>query len=251
MAQSIELALLYPDANIIAFECNPASVLICRNILAEFNKKNKIKFKIHLIERAVFNKNEEINFYSIDLDKSIEQNLGASSVFEIDRNNITNRLTNVWFQNKIKVPAITIDYFRKEYLDGKNIDLIWVDIQGAELLALQGMKESLENIKAIITEVGEVPYYKGHTLFPDVNEYLISKNFILVYKDACHDFESSVVYINKKFIKQSKLDWLLRVRDTYRVAIMDDDNKELIFNHVINRSKLPKFENFAPINKIF
>lgn len=49
--------------------------------------------------------------------------------------------------SKFMVPAITIDDFWRKYLGGQAIDLIKIDVEGAELLVLEGMIEVLSENK--------------------------------------------------------------------------------------------------------
>ena len=52
-----------------------------------------------------------------------------------------------------------------------------MDIQGAELLALNGFKEGLKNINYIYLEVNEVEIYKGCPLIGDIDEFLEDLGF--------------------------------------------------------------------------
>jgi len=58
-----------------------------------------------------------------------------------------------------------------------HIDCIWMDLQGAELLALQSLDEFLPAVKYIYTEVSHRPIYTGQVLFNDIEDFLTSKGF--------------------------------------------------------------------------
>ncbi len=69
---------------------------------------------------------------------------------------------------KTTVPGITLDEF------GKQPDVIKLDLQGAELRALEGAQTILPEVKAILCEVNFVPRYDGCALFHQVTELLHS-----------------------------------------------------------------------------
>ncbi|OUW38399.1 MAG: hypothetical protein CBD44_01125 [Flavobacteriaceae bacterium TMED184] len=61
---------------------------------------------------------------------------------------------NVQFSKKEKVEMISFDSFYKTKLNNKVIDLLKLDVEGNELPALEGLSESIENIKIIQFEFG-------------------------------------------------------------------------------------------------
>lgn len=67
---------------------------------------------------------------------------------------------------KTTVPGITLDEF------GMKPDVIKLDLQGAELKALEGARTILPGVKAILCEVNFVPRYDGCALFHQVTEML-------------------------------------------------------------------------------
>lgn len=55
-----------------------------------------------------------------------------------------------------------------------------MDIQGAELLALKGMEDIIENFDYIFTEVSIVSQYEDGVLFPELKNYLETHGFDLI-----------------------------------------------------------------------
>ncbi len=73
----------------------------------------------------------------------------------------------------VKVPTITIDVFCDRH-NINTIDLLKLDIQGGELLALKGALNMLQKggIKLIYSEVSFGDLYEGQAMFHDIAAYL-------------------------------------------------------------------------------
>lgn len=165
--QSIEFFNTFPNAKIFAIECNPNTLENCKYNISILNYNSRIT----LIPKAVNLYTGKCNFYPINKDKTItswsDGNPGASSLF------ISNGEYKVetYVQDKVEVDCTTIEDIIKEYNINK-IDLIWMDLQGAELLALKSMGEHLKNVDFIHTEACHSPIYENQSLFIDIDEYL-------------------------------------------------------------------------------
>jgi FkbM family methyltransferase len=59
----------------------------------------------------------------------------------------------------------------------RGTDLLKVDVQGAELLVLQGGVKMLRDVLAVQTEVEFLPLYKDQPLFSDVDAFLRARGF--------------------------------------------------------------------------
>jgi FkbM family methyltransferase len=78
------------------------------------------------------------------------------------------------------VSVTTIDDFcRTEGIS--NIDILKMDIQGAELMALRGATDKLSNslIDLVYTEVRFVPHYKGEAMFCELSAFLSKFDYSL------------------------------------------------------------------------
>jgi FkbM family methyltransferase len=80
----------------------------------------------------------------------------------------------------IEVPATTISDFCAEQ-GITEIDILKLDIQGGELLALKGAETLLREhkIQVLYAEVQFIPLYEGAPLFHDVAHYLEAQGFAL------------------------------------------------------------------------
>jgi len=184
--------LLHPK-EIYTFECNPYTLPICRE------KVKGIK-TIHLIEKAVCNKNGKINFYPIDQEKTIttwkDGNPGASSLFKASGKYPIEK----YVQKEIKVEAIKLKSFFEEN-NIHEVDLLWVDIQGAELEALKGLGEKITNVKIMHIEANFFEIYMNQPLFNEIKKYLNKKGFLLLGFNSINDYFGDAIFVNKKILK--------------------------------------------------
>jgi FkbM family methyltransferase len=183
---SIKMFEFYKPQKIFCFECNPDSVKICKENLS--NKKDII-----LTNKAVSNSNGEIYFYATDMDKSSDKNIGASSaLLHLDNK-------ESFFQKKITVDSVTLKSFMEE--NGiEYIDLLCMDLQGYEKIALEGLGEKIKNVKYIISEISFKSYYSGDVLFDDYKSFLEELNFSLVEVMSYGGF-GDAFFINNDFKK--------------------------------------------------
>ena len=78
-----------------------------------------------------------------------------------------------------EIAVTTVDQFMRER-QVSQIDLLKLDVQGAELLVLQGARAALEarSVRLIYTEVEFVPLYQHQALFGDVLSYLTTAGYV-------------------------------------------------------------------------
>jgi FkbM family methyltransferase len=69
---------------------------------------------------------------------------------------------------------------RNHHIALENYDMLNMDLQGAELLALKGMGEQLKKINSIYIEVNEKHLYLNCPLIADIDEYLLKFDFVRV-----------------------------------------------------------------------
>jgi hypothetical protein len=61
----------------------------------------------------------------------------------------------------------------------EKIDLLWIDVQGAELLVFKGAEEMLQKTEYIYVEVSEIPLYEGGAAYSDLKALLGDLGFRL------------------------------------------------------------------------
>lgn len=57
------------------------------------------------------------------------------------------------------------------------VDVLSLDVQGAELLCLQGARQLLRHIHLLEAEVSQIPWYKGGVLLPELDAWLAEQGF--------------------------------------------------------------------------
>ncbi|MEO6630611.1 MAG: FkbM family methyltransferase [Mucilaginibacter sp.] len=105
----------------------------------------------------------------------------------------------------IKIKSLTLDSIvSDEKID--YVDLIKIDVQGAEHLVLQGGMETLKNTKLVYTEFSFRPVYDKSSVLFDLYNFFYDNGFMLAHLSS--GFASSVgellqgdaLFVNRKFI---------------------------------------------------
>ena len=78
-----------------------------------------------------------------------------------------------------------------------SVDIIWMDLQGAELLALKGLGDKLSSLEYLYTEVSHREMYTGQVMFKELNDYMIKKNFSILNNLSLSGWQEDVVYKKK------------------------------------------------------
>jgi FkbM family methyltransferase len=105
------------------------------------------------------------------IELNIANNGESSSIFNFGTH--SEEHPHIHYVGKIKVPTLCIDtLLDKKGFDTTSFDFVNIDVQGAELLVLKGMKNQLKNIKYAYLEVNEKPLYDGCSLIQEIDEFL-------------------------------------------------------------------------------
>lgn len=155
---------------IYAFECNPDCIENCKKIYETCTHEEKDH--IHLIDNAVSLVDKKVDFYPFDPKKY--DNIGASSMLKIDfgkRDPSDVDFNRPNPQKHIQVDGIRLDTFLVS--NGiEKVDLLCMDLQGYELVALQSLGRHIQNIKYIITECSLQSTYTNGVNFNDLDKFL-------------------------------------------------------------------------------
>lgn len=188
--ESVEFAKKYKDSRIFAFEANPESYQVCLNNSKDYPS-------IEVINQAVNDYDGSCKFYPMDKERTVttweDGNQGASSLY---RANGAYDHIEKYVQYEIEVPCTRIDTFcEKNNID--HIDIVWMDLQGAELKALKSMGDILDTVQIIHTELEMNPMYDGQCLFSDVNNFLTNNGFDLEWGDTNVQFGTDFIFVRR------------------------------------------------------
>ena len=229
--ETLDFHRAFPNATIYAFECNPATLPLCRRAVEG-------KSEIHLIEKAITDHDGKVTFFPIDQEKTVtgqlDGNPGASSLFRASPDYPEEK----YVQREIVVEATTLKTFLVQNGIGA-IDLLWMDIQGAELLAFRGMQERVTDLKLIHVEVEFFEIYQGQPLFPEVRAYLMKNGFAFLGFTVYSKFAADAVFANRRYIGSGarlRILWHHRFLVTKRLTYLRHRLKRLLR---LERRRLP------------
>lgn len=163
----------YPNSKIYAFEAYPEHF----KVLHENFSNNS---RVILFNKAVTAKSGEVEFFQLDVEGN-----GSIFPFQGDKFGAKNSVVE-----SIKVSSTTL----KEELGNIEIDLLWVDVQGAELEVLKGV--DTQNCASLFLEIhthdfvkpwDEEPY-KGQCYKEDLENYL---NFHYIHSIGLDNFNGN------------------------------------------------------------
>ena len=183
---------LFPGSTIYSFEPFPDSF---KQLKQRFNKNDFIK----PVNLAVSNKRGTMKFY-------VNRDSGTNSLLPVVSG------VDHWVKPKIienidviEVPVTTIDEFCKQQ-SINDIQILKMDIQGGELLALEGAKGKLkkEAISVIYTEVWFIKVYEGGALFNELYSFLSGFGYKLfdIYNFE-HDVKGQLKWADAIFVSPS------------------------------------------------
>jgi FkbM family methyltransferase len=181
-----------PHAKIYAFECNAHTLPLCRERAARLPN-------VTLVEKAASDRDGVVSFFPIDVERTrtswADGNPGASSMFQASGS----YPAESYVQTEIEVPSVTLSSFMASTAVTA-IDLLWMDIQGAELMALRGLGPNLSQVKLVHTEVEFVEIYTGAPLSGEIKRYLNQNGFLLVGFTHFNSFSADAVFVNKSVL---------------------------------------------------
>ena len=170
-SEGIALLTALHGRTLHVFEPNPIAADRCRSNLARFTDGNN-PGTVEFNELALADSGGTRKFYPVNPVLSENHDIGFSSMFRINPAYTKRRGSIV--QDEITVDVSTLDdYFANKKLP----DLLWIDVEGAELQVLQGAARVLQNVKLVHVEVSFRPMQVSKPLFWDISNHLTNCGF--------------------------------------------------------------------------
>jgi FkbM family methyltransferase len=130
----------------------------------------------------------------VEVEFKITNNTLSSSILELGEHKDLH--PNVIVTDVLKLKTKTLEtIFNENSLHGKFNTLV-LDLQGAEILALKGLKDIINEFDIIYTEVNEKEIYKECCILEDLDLYLNQYNFERKYLNTLNNY-GNALYIRK------------------------------------------------------
>ena len=179
-------------------------------LLYEANKKliNYLKFKsflfnflfkmnIKVINKAIYNEDSCCRL-------NITSNTQSSSILNLGLHK--NLYPNITKKDEKLVDGATLNSEFKNFYNINDFNVLNMDIQGSELLALLGSANIINNLDVIYTEINYDHIYENCALISEIDDYLMKHGFTRFKTKTIKDSEGrpmwgDALYVKKKFIK--------------------------------------------------
>lgn len=158
---TVKMSKLWPNSKIYAFEPVPELFQYLIN-----NTKNYSN--IFCFQLALSNKIELADLYvSSGRSTALSSLLKPEDILQIH--------PDAHFE-KISVQTTTLDKWAEEH-QVKSVDFMWLDLQGAELHALEGANNLLKTVKVILIEASLTNRYSNNPTYNTLKNYIEQKGF--------------------------------------------------------------------------
>jgi len=159
--EALTFTKLFPNAHIVSFECNPKLLPQCRINSAKSDR-------ITLIEKCVTDDPDNHLFY---LPKNLD---GTASICQPN-----------FLYDTVDVDTIRMDQF----LTDQTVDLLWIDVQGAESQVLNSFGSKLNQVNTIYCEVDVSPIRYQHSsyefqILQNLSSFTLSSRLLLNPNEA-------------------------------------------------------------------
>jgi 2-O-methyltransferase len=167
---SVMLAKLWRNATVHSFEPVP-------ELYARVKAKTASRSNIHVYQLALSDKSGTATFH--ESESADHPDVPSLSGSLLPPKEHLRRAPRVVFQKTITVATTTIDAWAAE--NGVDrVDLLYLDIQGAELRAMKGAPRIMKTVKVIMTEVEFVEAYAGVARYQETTQWLAAQGFRMV-----------------------------------------------------------------------
>jgi FkbM family methyltransferase len=169
---TLRLAKYWPKGHVYAFEPVPS-------LFSAMKERTSLQKNVTAYQYALSDKNGEAMFYINGEDPA--HVTGASTLLRPNQDNMKMKVINALtpYKHMINVKTMRLDSWVKQ--EGiKKIDLLWLDMEGAEPMVLKASESILDKVKVICTEVNTEDRYSGSILYSEFKQWLEGKGFRVV-----------------------------------------------------------------------
>lgn len=182
---TVELRRAFPAAQFHCFEPDPRAI-------RKFRHNTRDLEGITLNETAIGNASGATQFWQSDAEG---ENAGWDQSGSIREPKLhTEEWPWVKFESMISVAIEKLDNYRPA-ADRAIIDLIWADVQGAEIDLIKGGARTLAKTRFFYTEYGDVEFYEGQINLDEITELIAPMGFELIRK-----FRMDALFVNARVL---------------------------------------------------
>lgn len=135
-----------------------------------------------LLSRTFYHAGSSVHFFAaheqdgLTLELNVANNGESSSILDLGTHK--EQHPHVHYVGKLSVPTLTIDTFiEAKGFDREKFQFANIDVQGAELLVLKGMKKQLQFLNYLYLEVNADHLYEGCPLISEIDQFLNEHGF--------------------------------------------------------------------------
>jgi FkbM family methyltransferase len=196
---SIRLKQRFPNASVYAFEPLRRNVLAMQRNLTRFAMSDVVVIPVALSDRdgtATFHVSSGRPDH---IPGGGDWDYGNKSSSLLPPARTTEELPWLKFEETIAVETLRLDTFCSSR-SISSVDLAYIDVQGAELLVLDGAGDYLDRIGMIGMEVEAVELYAGQPLQDDVERFMAGRGFRRL-KDTVDAIAGDQLYVNGSLLQ--------------------------------------------------
>lgn len=196
---TIRYLMKYPRAKVHSFEPVPGNFKIAKSNIEKYGFTHSVR----LNPIALSSETGEFDLFvssgePTDIEREPNWNYGNKSSSLLEPAKTLEVTPWLEFENKISVKTETLENYCK-HNSIKHIDLIHMDVQGAELMVLNGAGPMIKDVSAIWLEVESVELYKNQPLKKDIEKFM-KKNGFRLDLDTVDHIAGDQFYINKSLV---------------------------------------------------
>jgi FkbM family methyltransferase len=190
---AIRYSFLFPKSSVHSFEPIPDNI---KSIQANLERARVMNVRVHALAMSNASGTAMMQVSSGTPDPTKTHTSQSSSLLAPDKH----LEIYPWckFDDELEVKTDTIKHFCQTN-SISSVDFIHLDVQGAELMVLEGAGDLISGIKCIWLEVESVSLYKNQPLRKEVESFMHAHNFVLA-KFRIGGFSGDQFYVQKDFI---------------------------------------------------